>query len=251
MAPAAALATALTRLIALPLGRAAGRRRRATSLLLAFFGVGQFGVGFLLFMTGARLLPGRGDLADRDAGDGAGPAVGLARAQRAPAARPRWPAAPSSSPRSSAKPLVDLRHPRNSSQVSSQACVVSASDSTSMRSSLPWKRPGHRLGGQRPREQAEAVGDGAVLAEVRRVGEADDQARQELRARIVARRRPGRARPRAACRWATPRPAWRRASRRSPPRTGRRAPCRGGGAPRPRCRRGWCGCRPRCRPRRG
>ena len=32
-------------------------------------------------------------------------------------------------------------HPRNSSQVSSQAWVVSASDSTSMRSSLPWKRP--------------------------------------------------------------------------------------------------------------
>src|SRR5712691_11052588 len=31
--------------------------------------------------------------------------------------------------------------PRNSSHVSSQAWVVSASDSTSIRSSLPWKRP--------------------------------------------------------------------------------------------------------------
>ena len=69
--------------------------------------------------------------------------------------------------------------------MSSQAWVVRASDSTSTRSSLPWKRPGHRLGGQGPREQAEAVGDRAVLAEVGRVGEADDHARQELRARIV------------------------------------------------------------------
>src|SRR5262249_37697783 len=33
------------------------------------------------------------------------------------------------------------RHPRNSWQISSQAWVVSASDSTSTRSSLPWKRP--------------------------------------------------------------------------------------------------------------
>lgn len=31
-------------------------------------------------------------------------------------------------------------YPRNSSQVSSQAWVVSASDATSIRSSLPWKR---------------------------------------------------------------------------------------------------------------
>src|SRR5262245_40550020 len=45
--------------------------------------------------------------------------------------------------------------------------------------------PGHRLGGQRAREQTEPVGDRAVVAEVRRVGEPDDHARQELRAWIV------------------------------------------------------------------
>ncbi|HEU5195250.1 MAG TPA: DMT family transporter [Methylomirabilota bacterium] len=56
MAPAAVLATALTALVALPLAnpREASGRDLA---LLAFFGVGQFGVGFLLFMRGARLLP--------------------------------------------------------------------------------------------------------------------------------------------------------------------------------------------------
>src|SRR5262249_13342228 len=56
MAPAAVLATALTALVALPLAdpREASGRDLA---LLAFFGVGQFGVGFLLFMKGARLLP--------------------------------------------------------------------------------------------------------------------------------------------------------------------------------------------------
>lgn|SRR5574342_914172 len=32
-------------------------------------------------------------------------------------------------------------YPKNSSQVASQACVVSASDATSRRSSLPLKRP--------------------------------------------------------------------------------------------------------------
>jgi drug/metabolite transporter (DMT)-like permease len=56
MAPAAVLATALTALVALPLAdplRASGR----DVALLAFFGVGQFGLGFLLFMKGARLLP--------------------------------------------------------------------------------------------------------------------------------------------------------------------------------------------------
>jgi drug/metabolite transporter (DMT)-like permease len=56
MGPAAVLATALTALVALPLADP----WQATSgdlALLAFFGVGQFGAGFLLFMTGARLIP--------------------------------------------------------------------------------------------------------------------------------------------------------------------------------------------------
>lgn len=56
MAPAAALATALTGLIALPLAEPFAISPRDFALL-AFFGVGQFGAGFLLFMTGARLLP--------------------------------------------------------------------------------------------------------------------------------------------------------------------------------------------------
>jgi drug/metabolite transporter (DMT)-like permease len=56
MAPAAALATALTGLIALPLAEPFAISARDFALL-AFFGVGQFGAGFLLFMTGARLLP--------------------------------------------------------------------------------------------------------------------------------------------------------------------------------------------------
>jgi drug/metabolite transporter (DMT)-like permease len=56
MAPAAALATALTGLIALPLAEPFAISTRDLALL-AFFGVGQFGAGFLLFMTGARLLP--------------------------------------------------------------------------------------------------------------------------------------------------------------------------------------------------
>ena len=56
MAPAAVLATALTALVALPLADPLGTAPRDLALL-AFFGVGQFGVGFLLFMAGARLIP--------------------------------------------------------------------------------------------------------------------------------------------------------------------------------------------------
>jgi drug/metabolite transporter (DMT)-like permease len=56
MAPAAALATALTFLISLPLADPLATTPRDL-LLLAFFGVGQFGAGFLLFMAGARLIP--------------------------------------------------------------------------------------------------------------------------------------------------------------------------------------------------
>jgi drug/metabolite transporter (DMT)-like permease len=56
MAPAAALSTTLAALVALPLAdpfEATG----ADLALLAFFGVGQFGAGFLLFVIGARLIP--------------------------------------------------------------------------------------------------------------------------------------------------------------------------------------------------
>jgi len=56
MAPAAVLATTLTGLVALPLADPLAVAP-ADLLLLAFFGIGQFGVGFLLFMAGARLLP--------------------------------------------------------------------------------------------------------------------------------------------------------------------------------------------------
>jgi len=56
MTPAAALATALTALVALPLAAPLETSARDL-LLLAFFGVGQFGAGFLLFMAGARLIP--------------------------------------------------------------------------------------------------------------------------------------------------------------------------------------------------
>jgi drug/metabolite transporter (DMT)-like permease len=56
MAPAAVLATALTALVALPLADPLTTGGRDL-LLLAFFGLGQFGVGFLLFVTGARLIP--------------------------------------------------------------------------------------------------------------------------------------------------------------------------------------------------
>ena len=55
MAPAAVLATTLTFLVALPLAAPLETAPRDLALL-AFFGVGQFGVGFLLFMAGARLL---------------------------------------------------------------------------------------------------------------------------------------------------------------------------------------------------
>jgi drug/metabolite transporter (DMT)-like permease len=56
MAPAAALATALTALVALPLASPLQTASRDVALL-AFFGIGQFGVGFLLFMVGARAIP--------------------------------------------------------------------------------------------------------------------------------------------------------------------------------------------------
>ena len=56
MAPAAALATTITGLVALPFADPLATSRRDLALL-AFFGVGQFGVGFLLFMAGARLIP--------------------------------------------------------------------------------------------------------------------------------------------------------------------------------------------------
>lgn len=56
MAPAAVLATALTGLVALPLADPLGASPRDIALL-AFFGIGQFGAGFLLFLAGARLIP--------------------------------------------------------------------------------------------------------------------------------------------------------------------------------------------------
>jgi drug/metabolite transporter (DMT)-like permease len=56
MAPAAALATAFTALVALPLADPLATAPRDLALL-AFFGIGQFAVGFLLFMAGARLIP--------------------------------------------------------------------------------------------------------------------------------------------------------------------------------------------------
>ena len=56
MAPAAALGMALMALVALPL--AAPLEATARDLaLLAFFGMGQFAGGFLLFTAGARLIP--------------------------------------------------------------------------------------------------------------------------------------------------------------------------------------------------
>ncbi len=56
MVPAAVLATALTGLVALPLAEPLTTAPRDIALL-AFFGIGQFGAGFLLFLTGARLIP--------------------------------------------------------------------------------------------------------------------------------------------------------------------------------------------------
>lgn len=56
MAPAAALAMALAALVALPQADPLAAAPRDLALL-ALFGVGQFGVGFLLFTTGAQLIP--------------------------------------------------------------------------------------------------------------------------------------------------------------------------------------------------
>jgi drug/metabolite transporter (DMT)-like permease len=56
MRAAAVLATALTALVALPLADPLGTAARDL-VLLAFFGIGQFGAGFLLFMAGARWIP--------------------------------------------------------------------------------------------------------------------------------------------------------------------------------------------------
>jgi len=56
MAPAAALSTAITALIALPFATPF-TVDAVDVVLLAMFGVLQFGTGFLLFMAGARLLP--------------------------------------------------------------------------------------------------------------------------------------------------------------------------------------------------
>jgi drug/metabolite transporter (DMT)-like permease len=56
MAAAAVLATLLTALVALPLADPLETAARDLALL-AFFGVGQFGAGFLLFMLGARTIP--------------------------------------------------------------------------------------------------------------------------------------------------------------------------------------------------
>ncbi len=56
MAPAAALATTLAALVALPLADPLAVAPRDLALLV-FFGVGQFGAGFLLFLAGARWLP--------------------------------------------------------------------------------------------------------------------------------------------------------------------------------------------------
>lgn len=56
MAPAAALAMALTALVALPLAYPIETSPRDFALL-ALFGMGQFAGGFLLFTAGARLIP--------------------------------------------------------------------------------------------------------------------------------------------------------------------------------------------------
>jgi drug/metabolite transporter (DMT)-like permease len=56
MAPAAALGMALTALVALPLADPVETSPRDLALL-AFFGMGQFAGGYLLFTTGARLIP--------------------------------------------------------------------------------------------------------------------------------------------------------------------------------------------------
>jgi drug/metabolite transporter (DMT)-like permease len=56
MTPAAALATTLTALVALPFAEPLQTGPRDL-ILLSLFGVGNYGAGFLLFMAGARLIP--------------------------------------------------------------------------------------------------------------------------------------------------------------------------------------------------
>jgi drug/metabolite transporter (DMT)-like permease len=56
MTPAAALATSITALVALPFSEPLQTGPRDL-VLLAVFGVGNYGAGFLLFMAGARLIP--------------------------------------------------------------------------------------------------------------------------------------------------------------------------------------------------
>jgi drug/metabolite transporter (DMT)-like permease len=56
MAPAAALGMALTAMVTLPLADPLATSPRDLALL-AFFGLGQFAGGFLLFTAGARLIP--------------------------------------------------------------------------------------------------------------------------------------------------------------------------------------------------
>jgi drug/metabolite transporter (DMT)-like permease len=56
MAPAAALATLLTAVVAVPFAEPLRTAPRDLALLV-FFGVGQFSGGFLMFMIGARLIP--------------------------------------------------------------------------------------------------------------------------------------------------------------------------------------------------
>jgi len=56
MAPASALATTLTALVALPFSEPLETGPRDLALL-ALFGVGNYGTGFLLFMAGARSIP--------------------------------------------------------------------------------------------------------------------------------------------------------------------------------------------------
>jgi len=56
MTPAAALATSLTALVALPFAEPLQTGPRDLALL-ALFGIGNYGAGFLLFMAGARSIP--------------------------------------------------------------------------------------------------------------------------------------------------------------------------------------------------
>ena len=56
MMPAAALATSITALVALPFAEPLQTGPRDLALLTVF-GVGNYGTGFLLFMAGARWIP--------------------------------------------------------------------------------------------------------------------------------------------------------------------------------------------------